>query len=73
MHIEILNKHVTFTQPKFSFGQAVLHKSGREGVIVGMKFTGYSWGYEICFLKPLSISNVIPEKELQLKMAKALR
>jgi hypothetical protein len=72
MHIEVLNQHVTFTHPKFYFGQAVLHKCRQEGVIVGMKFMGYSWGYEICFVNPLSISKLIPEKELRLKKSKQL-
>jgi hypothetical protein len=71
MHIEITNKHVNFTQPKLAFGQAVRHRSGREGIIVGMKFTGYVWEYEICFLKPMSIGKAIPEKELELKMVRA--
>jgi hypothetical protein len=73
MHVDIVNKHVNFTQPKFSFGQPVMHRGGREGIVVGMKFTGYAWGYEVCFLKPLSISKTIPEQELAVKGVKALR
>jgi hypothetical protein len=72
MHVEIISKHVNFTQPKFVFGQAVMHRSGREGVVVGMKFTGYAWGYEVCFLKPLAIGKEIQEQELKLKPLKVM-
>jgi hypothetical protein len=71
MHVDIINKQVNFTQPSYAFGQVVTHNSGQEGIVVGMKFTGNTWAYEVCFLKPLAISKPIPELELKPKMIRA--
>lgn len=54
---------LTFTQPKYHFGQVIEDSKGCLGFIIGMEFSG-EWKYTIVYYNPLDVSRPLVETEI---------